>query len=1433
MKRFFTGFISLMLVMTLFSVITRADGRVPVPDEAPSFSTYTAMSGIAWDPAVADLANGATYKALWDGAFYSFTVGTNVFATFEQAYAAAGGAVPAVFALSGALGSIQITGPVRLYGYYFRQDPNYRSPGSTDCPALNPAREWELESAVGNVTVAAGTTGEITLCGLELRGVFGDQYRAVSTVETDITLKNIVIRHQSGVASGTWAINLNNPNNSNTTTGGAGNCDRFTMQDCRIEHLETTRISGNFIPPVYTVDGLVTVDGATTYYGFPQWKRYYTNAVFSMTNCYFENFHSTEGKNQFMIMEGLNKYNGSCEIRYSGNTLTGDCSEYALGFFVKRGYQIDITGNTFRAKEATGLQPFNWDIAYDKIYDDFQTAADVSAVDLSDRINICRNRFIGYTNLTRQVNSATTVNFADNFFTDDLSGYRSAAGIQPQTGAGNSAAGYRMDYEMQRWNTDAPEIDFPHAAAISEGNSWTFYTTETTLNLYDYGLSLPAGVSATLSGGASLEAVPLEEGANPFTLQVSSYGGGTGRACSILIYSRAGSQAVERLNQALVWRGSGCYTESTLEGLSALIEALREKIALRQDTSALEAQLDTLEAGLARAQGAVADMMYYDLFLQDTQYQITTPQGWRRFAAAVNAGAPFYGKTVTLAADLDFGGQTIEPVGGAYTENVSNDNPSFFGTLEGGGHTIRNFVINKPDRYGVGLFGRVSCGIIRNLRVGPGSVTGFDKVGGIAGFGDGTLFENCTNEADVSATNGGNGIGGIISQGRSAYNPYDKKNYTCRLIGCINYGSVTTPKGRACGIAAWGQGSTLQQKCINYGTLSGPAVYAFGQYATGTNLSSYVIDCYYYGAADAGPGTPFTDSAYAAWNCGFDLWNDRAVLSGLGAAVYRARLQCSSPEGTYDCYGPAGAPLYFSIPGYHLSSVRDSGNTVRNLFGAALTANETFTGAAEPFTYRISYQLNGGSFTAAQNTSFTVADTVVLPDASLISKSGAVFEGWYETADFSSARLMEIPAGTHRDYTLYAKYVTLARTISTKEQLVTLANDVNAGQSFAGQGIQLAADLNLSGVSFPVIGSALTTPFSGVFSGNGHQITNLAVSGKPAAGLIGALGAGGIVTGVSVAGSVAGNMAGGIVGNNMGGIIEHCSFNGSVSASATPIKVISQNLRVNSSADLHGAADRHTPLKNILLACDADIIGFQEADATWQSYLPSDFSAYSYVWTWRGLGSNNTTQGKEATPVFYKKSKFDLVDSGSFWLSSTPGSPSYCFNESMNRIVTWVKLRVKTTGEIICYFNTHFPLDEDSRNQSVAVLKEKVLSITGGLLPTYITADYNMTRGSSPYNLMTAWCQDLGSAAQTDATNNSGTFNGFSVTPTSLIDFCFGFTERTAVPYYKVVLDTYTDSSGRVCPPSDHYAIYLETTLESGSGPIAGINKGTLYHCQG
>ena len=182
------------------------------------------------------------------------------------------------------------------------------------------------------------------------------------------------------------------------------------------------------------------------------------------------------------------------------------------------------------------------------------------------------------------------------------------------------------------------------------------------------------------------------------------------------------------------------------------------------------------------------------------------------------------------------------------------------------------------------------------------------------------------------------------------------------------------------------------------------------------------------------------------------------------------------------------------------------------------------------------------------------------------------------------------------------------------------------------------------------------------------------------------------------------------------------------------MKIISQNLRVDTTSDLHGAADRHTPIKDVLLAQDPDVIGFQEANEGWLKYLPGDFDGYSYIWTWRGAGDNNTTKGKEATPIFYKTDKFDLLESGTFWLSETPDTPSWCFNENMNRTVAWVKLRLKETGEVFCFFNTHYPLDEQSRLQSAAVLREKVAEICGGILPYFITADFNMSPDSPPYN---------------------------------------------------------------------------------------------------
>ena len=63
-------------------------------------------------------------------------------------------------------------------------------------------------------------------------------------------------------------------------------------------------------------------------------------------------------------------------------------------------------------------------------------------------------------------------------------------------------------------------------------------------------------------------------------------------------------------------------------------------------------------------------------------------------------------------------------------------------------------------------------------------------------------------------------------------------------------------------------------------------------------------------------------------------------------------------------------------------------------------------------------------------------------------------------------------------------------TISTAQDLVNFANQVNAGDTFAGSTVTLANNIDMEGVSWVPAGTK-QTPFAGTFNGNGNQIINL------------------------------------------------------------------------------------------------------------------------------------------------------------------------------------------------------------------------------------------------------------------------------------------------------------------------------------------------------
>ncbi|MBQ8537817.1 MAG: hypothetical protein IJ461_10500, partial [Clostridia bacterium] len=138
--------------------------------------------------------------------------------------------------------------------------------------------------------------------------------------------------------------------------------------------------------------------------------------------------------------------------------------------------------------------------------------------------------------------------------------------------------------------------------------------------------------------------------------------------------------------------------------------------------------------------------------------------------------------------------------------------------------------------------------------------------------------------------------------------------------------------------------------------------------------------------------------------------------------------------------------------------------------------------------------------------------------------------------------MFSLPAFAEADTSWYSQAQTVF-TLSSAEDLLGLAQLVNDGNSFAGQTIRLSNDIDLSAVcssskrSWPGIGAA-SAPFTGVFDGDGHTVSNLYVnSSANGVGLFGTMAGGASISNVVVSGSVTttGGYAGGLVGWIRGG----------------------------------------------------------------------------------------------------------------------------------------------------------------------------------------------------------------------------------------------------------------------------------------------------------
>jgi endonuclease/exonuclease/phosphatase family metal-dependent hydrolase len=219
---------------------------------------------------------------------------------------------------------------------------------------------------------------------------------------------------------------------------------------------------------------------------------------------------------------------------------------------------------------------------------------------------------------------------------------------------------------------------------------------------------------------------------------------------------------------------------------------------------------------------------------------------------------------------------------------------------------------------------------------------------------------------------------------------------------------------------------------------------------------------------------------------------------------------------------------------------------------------------------------------------------------------------------------------------------------------------------------------------------------------------------------------------------------------------------------ASDVRVMSFNIRYGTAKDGENHWERRKEfLVQTVQAFDPDLLGTQETVGFQRDYLAQQLPGYDYL----GVGRNDGRDSGEMMALYFKKSRFEQLAGGHFWLSETPdqaGSKSW--DSSLPRMVTWIKLRDRRRPETrpILFLNTHFDhLGEQARIESARLLRRQTLALGQGC-SVIATGDFNAGEDSQPYRALFGQVEDQASPlvdafriAHPEAGPNEGTFSGF------------------------------------------------------------------------
>ena len=286
----------------------------------------------------------------------------------------------------------------------------------------------------------------------------------------------------------------------------------------------------------------------------------------------------------------------------------------------------------------------------------------------------------------------------------------------------------------------------------------------------------------------------------------------------------------------------------------------------------------------------------------------------------------------------------------------------------------------------------------------------------------------------------------------------------------------------------------------------------------------------------------------------------------------------------------------------------------------------------------------------------------------------------------------------------------------------------------------------------------------------------------------------------------------------------------SLSLNAQRLKVATYNIRYENAGDIsngNGWKERCPVICNLIQFHDFDIFGTQEVLHNQLVDLLSGLQGYNYT----GVGRDDGKEKGEYAPIFYKKDKFDLLQSGHFWLSTITDRPNKGWDAVLPRICTWGKFLDKKSGFSFWFFNLHMDhIGVEARKQSAALVLKTIKEKCGND-PVILTGDFNVDQHNESYALIntSGILKDSYELTKIRYALN-GTFNNFesNLATESRIDHIF-VTSKFKVLRYGILTDSYrtkpengkklnpanfskevSNQQNLVRLPSDHYPVEIE-----------------------